>query len=112
MDSQLKAWYVPSLRMSFGAKYNLKDKITIEAAVLTYNRQFYRDFISDSTGLTVPVSRQLDGYIDVNLGAEYRYTKRLSMFVKLNNMLNTRYKRYVNYPTQRFMALGGISYLF
>jgi hypothetical protein len=111
-DKELKAWYVPSLRMSFGAKYNLKDKISIEAAVLTYNRQFYRDYISDSTGITIPVSRQLDGYVDVNLGAEYRYTKRLSMFVKFNNMLNTRYKRYVNYPTQRFMALGGITYLF
>ncbi|MEX1188578.1 MAG: hypothetical protein WED33_04925 [Bacteroidia bacterium] len=112
-DKELKAWYVPSLRLSLGAKYNLQEKISLDLAILTFNRQFYRDFITDDiTGIETAVARELKGIADVNLGAEYRYTKRLSMFVKLNNMLNVRYKRFSNYPTQRFMALGGISYMF
>jgi hypothetical protein len=112
-DSQEKAWYVPSLRLSLSGKYNLQEKIGLELTLLTRNRQFYRDFITDDvTGIQSPVSRQLKGIADLNIGAEYRYTKRLSMFLRMQNMLNVRYKRYLNYPTQRFMVLGGLSYLF
>ena len=112
-DKELKAWYVPSFRMSLGAKYNLQEKISLDFAVLTFNRQFYRDFITDDvSGLEVAVAKELKGVAYINLGAEYRYTKRLSMFLKLNNILNVRYKRFSNYPTQRFMALGGVSYMF
>lgn len=113
MDKELKAWYVPSLRLSLGGKYNLQDKISLNLAVITFNRQFYRDFITDGvTGFEQTVARQLDGITDINLGAEYRYTKRLGLFLQLNNILNVRYKRFSNYPTQRFMALGGVSFLF
>lgn len=113
LDNEEKAWYVPSLRMSLGVNYKLGDKISAQLALLTFNKQYYRDFITDDiTGLDSPVAKKLDGYVDLNLGVDYRYTKRISVFVHLNNMLNVRYKRYVNYPTQRFMALGGLSYMF
>jgi outer membrane receptor protein involved in Fe transport len=112
-DSQEKAWYVPSLRLSLSGKYNLQDKIGLELTLLTRNRQFYREFLTDDlTGVQSPVSKQLKGIADLNIGAEYRYTKRLGMFIRMQNILNVRYKRYLNYPTQRFMLLGGLNYLF
>jgi hypothetical protein len=112
-DKELKAWHVPSLRMSYGGKYNLRDKIWINAALLTYNKQFYRDFIKDDVnGEIKTVTKQLKGIADINLGAEYRYTKLLGMFIQLNNILNVRYERYKNYPTQRFNVMAGVSYMF
>jgi len=112
-DKELKAWHVPTLRMSYGGKYNLKDKIWINAAVLTYNKQYYRDFIvDDNTGEIKTVAKELKGIVDVNLGAEYRYTKLLGMFVQLNNIINVRYERYKNYPMQRFNVMAGVSYIF
>ncbi len=48
----------------------------------------------------------------MNLGAEYRYTKLLGMFVQLNNIFNVRYERFKNYPTQRFNVMAGVSYTF
>ena len=111
-DNELKAWHTPTLRMSYGGKYNLRDKIWINAALLTYNKQYYRDFIYGEAGVVQTISRELKGIADMNLGAEYRYTKLLGMFVQLNNIFNVRYERYKNYPTQRFNVMAGVSYTF
>jgi hypothetical protein len=110
-DKELKAWHVPSLRMSYGGKYNLRDKIWINAALLTYNKQFYKGYIYGNNEVK-EVVYQLKGIADINLGAEYRYTKLLGMFIQLNNILNVRYERYKNYPTQRFNVMAGVSYMF
>ncbi len=111
-DNELKAWHTPTLRMSYGGKYNLRDKIWINAALLTYNKQYYRDFIYGEAGVVQTISRELKGIADMNLGAEYRYIKLLGMFVQLNNIFNVRYERYKNYPTQRFNVMAGVSYTF
>ncbi len=111
-DNELKAWHTPTLRMSYGGKYNLRDKIWINAALLTYNKQYYRDFIYGESGVAQTISRELKGIADMNLGAEYRYTKLLGMFVQMNNIFNVRYERYKNYPTQRFNVMAGVSYTF
>jgi len=111
-DSELKAWHTPSLRLSFTGKYNLADKIWINATILGINRQYAREFGIDSMGNEVVTAKELKGIADVNLGAEYRYTKLLGMFVQFNNIFNVRYQRYNNYPTQRFNLLAGVSYSF
>jgi hypothetical protein len=113
MDALSQAWHVPSLRLNLSGKYNLKDKIWITATVIGLNRQFARTFV-ETAGNVLPVENEerIKGLADVNLGAEYRYNKRLGMFLQLNNILNVRYDRYLYYPTQRFNLLGGISYSF
>lgn len=111
-DGQLRAWHTPSLRITFSGKYNLKDKIWLNASLVGLNRQFARDFIYAPGVAPVVEERRLNGLADINLGAEYRYTRKLGMFVQINNLLNVRYSRYLNYPTQRFALLAGISYSF
>jgi hypothetical protein len=113
MDALSQAWHVPSLRLNLSGKYNLKDKIWITATVIGLNRQFARTFV-ETAGNVLPVENEerIKGLADVNLGAEYRYNKRLGMYLQLNNILNVRYDRYLYYPTQRFNLLGGISYSF
>jgi hypothetical protein len=113
MDALSQAWHVPSLRLNLSGKYNLKDKIWITATVIGLNRQFARTFV-ETAGSVLPVETEerIKGLADVNLGAEYRYNKRLGMFLQLNNILNVRYSRYLYYPTQRFNLLGGVSYSF
>jgi hypothetical protein len=113
-DNEKKAWHTPTLRMSYGGKYNLRDKIWINAALLTFNKQYYRDFIYGEEGVVQPItiSRELKGIADMNLGVEYRYTKLLGMFVQLNNIFNVRYERFKNYPMQRFNVMAGVSYTF
>jgi hypothetical protein len=55
---------------------------------------------------------ELKGTVDVNAGLEYRYTKRLSLFLQLNNIAALEYNKWNKYPTQRFNLLGGLTYVF
>jgi hypothetical protein len=111
-DVELEAWHTPTLRWKMTGRYNLEDKITIKANVFNLNRQFAREFRRDSTGASIITARQLRGITDLNLGAEYQYTKRMYLFLNVNNVLGVRYQRYLGYPTQRFNVLGGLSFSF
>ena len=67
-----------------------------------------------SDGVPVGPSEQvdLDGYLDLYLGLEYRYTKRLSVFLDMSNLSASKYERWYRYPVQRALVLGGATYSF
>jgi hypothetical protein len=52
---------------------------------------------------------ELKGYVDANLGFEYRY-KQLSGFVQFNNIAAAKYQRWNYYPSQRFNFMIGLTY--
>jgi hypothetical protein len=43
---------------------------------------------------------------------EYRYNKRLSAWVQLNNAFGLKYQRWGTYPVQQVMATLGATYAF
>jgi hypothetical protein len=48
----------------------------------------------------------------MNLGVEYRYNKRISGFIKLNNIAAQRYQKWYNYPVQGFQGMVGATFRF
>ena len=76
--------------------------------------QFAKTFEADTTATTGTkvVAKELNGVFDANIGLEYRYNKKLGFFLNVNNIASVRYMRYMNYPTQRFNLMGGLSYSF
>jgi hypothetical protein len=105
MFSEEKPWHLPATKVSLSGSYNLADKILVNAD-LFFNGSTYSRTVDDLTPI------KLGSWVDVNLGAEYRYSKILSVFVKLNNLGFSRYYIWNGYPTERLNALGGISYAF
>ena len=115
MENEEHAWHRPSLQLAISGKYNLQNKIWITADVFTINKQYAKISTIKKvvpTLVTESTTRELKGITDVNLGVEYLYNKRLSGFVRFNNIAAFRYYRYNNYPTQRFNLLAGITYSF
>jgi len=109
MDLEDKAWHKPIFEISLSAVYNLREKIIAKADFFVFGSQYARGFEAD--GRTVkPI--KLDGAADINLALEYRYTKKLSAFLNLNNIAAMRYNKWNQYPTQRFNLLGGLTYVF
>lgn len=49
-------------------------------------------------------------HVNANLSAEYRYTKILSFWLKINNIAFNRNYDWAFYPTQRFMMMAGLTY--
>jgi hypothetical protein len=54
----------------------------------------------------------MDGFLDLYFGLEYRYTKRLSVFLDVSNLSASKYERWYGYPVQRSLVLGGATYSF
>jgi hypothetical protein len=101
-------WNLPLWDIKAGVVYNLRDKI-IGSADLAFVGK--RSFAASSSGIFEP-NIPVDGaaHMNLNIGAEYRYTKILSFWVKLNNISYNRYYEWAWYPTQRFLFMAGFTY--
>jgi len=108
MKTETHAWYTPQVKVALSANYNLKEKIVAKVDVFYIDSQFAK-VVDANNNVT---AQQLKGVADVNLGAEYRYTKKLGFFANINNVASMRYNRWLNYPTQRFSFMLGLSYSF
>jgi hypothetical protein len=108
LDVQEFAWHRPNFEATFTTFYSLRDKIILKGDIFYVGQRMGRDYTAEGLVEAIP----LKGFLDVNLGLEYRYTKHLSAFVNFNNIGAVRYQQWYNYPTQRFNLLGGFSYSF
>ncbi len=115
-DDQLEPWNLPPYQLALGATYSMQGKLIakLEAQFLGQRKAGYYLGPADP-GLTVPVppvTKDLDGYLDLHLGLEYRYTKRLSVFLDMSNLSASKYERWYRHPVQRGLLLGGATYSF
>lgn len=115
IGEQLHAWDQPTLRLTTLASYNLGDKFLVTAELYHTGERKALSFaevegakLEDDGSYTV----DLDGFTDFNLEVEYRYTKRLSVWGRINNVFAGRYARWNQYNVQRFGAMMGASYSF
>ena len=108
MDIQDKPWHQPGYKIALLASYNLKEKIIAKADIFAIGEAYAREY--DVSGS--PVAVKLRSVADLNLEMEYRYTRKLSVYLKLNNLTAQRYYRWNQYPTMRFSFLGGLTYIF
>jgi hypothetical protein len=101
-----KAWHKPDYVITFSTYYNIRDKFVVRFDVFALGEQYAKNFYGPEKYI------KLDGMIDVNLGVEYRYNKRISTFVNFNNIISQKYQRWNQYPTQGFNAHGGLMFSF
>lgn len=97
-------WHLPDYEIIGFIQYAFRNKLKLNAEVFAIGKRWAKD-PNDS-----PI--RLKEYIDINLGAEYIYNKRMSIFVCANNITGAKYQLWYLYPTQRFNMLAGVSYKF
>jgi hypothetical protein len=110
LSSNSKAWHRPDFDINLAGTYNLKDKIIAKLDLFYIGKQWalQREW---KDGKSIDKAIQLDGFADINIGFEYRYSKMLSFFTNFNNIGNVRYYRWDRYPTQRFNAMIGVTFI-
>lgn len=115
VKNQAEAWNLPPYRLSLGGRYSMRDKLILKAeAQFLGRRPAFRLPVPPLPGeLPNPSTTvELDGFMDLYLGAEYRYTKRLSVFLDMSNLSASKYERWSKYPVQRGLVMGGATYAF
>jgi hypothetical protein len=112
-ENEEHAWHKPAMHLIITGRYNIADKFILNMNIYRITKQYAK---IPSFGITVNdivyETRSINAINDFNLGIEYRYNKKLSAFVNLNNIAAYRYFRWNNYPTQRFNFLAGLTYSF
>jgi hypothetical protein len=103
MVSEDHPWNKPEFDISLQARYNMGDKIILNAGIFTIGSRYYENY-NFSLDETLPLT------FDLNLGMEYRYSKLLSFWVRFNNMAAQSYYLYNQYPSYKFRAMLGFSY--
>jgi len=114
MAEQEEAWHLPKMRLAANARFNISEKLFIDAEALFHGNAIAREPIFGQTTTDIlPYNKQtIPSFFDLSAGAEYKATQYLGVFVKANNMLNTEYSRYLYYPKLGFNILGGLNFSF
>ncbi|HMC97945.1 MAG TPA: hypothetical protein VKG92_09835, partial [Flavobacteriales bacterium] len=116
VEHQAEAWNLPPYQLALGATYDLRGKLILKGEAQFLGRRKAASYPSLNGDQTVaaadPTIHELDGFLDLYFGAEYRYTKRLSVFFDVSNLSASKYERWYQYPVQRTLFLGGASYAF
>lgn len=112
------AWNLPDMRADLFLDYQISKQWFAGANV------FYVGNRKAITGIqyvpelaTEPISKivtekTLSSFIDANINLGYHVDERLSAYVKVNNLLNNKYERWVHTPVQGLQFLFGATYKF
>jgi len=105
-----RAYHKPDYDLTLSSIYNLKSKIILRADLFFFGKQWALS-PSDNTSQSLLQPRIISDWADLNLEAEYRYSKMLSFFARVNNLANSRYYRWERYPSQRFNFMIGLTFV-
>ncbi len=101
--SEAAAWHLPNTQFNVGAYYTtLRNKLVVSGELFIENGVPYRKIGSNAED-------RLGGLVDLNFGANYKMTKRIGLFLNLNNVLNNKRERWKGYETYGFNVLGGVT---
>ncbi len=103
-------WNKPDWDGTVEIKYNLRNKIIAGLNVTALGKRNL--LVTDINPVSVLPQKIFEEpvHVNMNLNLEYRYTKILSFWLKLNNISLNRYYEWAYYPSQRFIGLVGFTY--
>ena len=111
-DIQSEAWNLPSIKLATTLDVNITDK-WYAGASLFFVGERKDQFITSSLNFPFPIEDvTLKSYFDLNAHVGYKFSERMTFFLKGNNLANQDYQRWLNYPVQGLQILGGASYKF
>src|SRR5690554_24828 len=75
-------------------------------------KRYDRDLINVGNLGLVETDIELDSFVDLNAYLGYRPTDKWTVFAKANNIFNSDYNYWINYPVQGFQLSAGAMYKF
>lgn len=98
-------WHLPQYRGEVLANIHLYKKLLIQTSSTVVGGIRALDNVSLRT-VELPVA------VDLNVKFDYLLSDRFALFLKGENLLNSQYRLFLNYPVRGLQVLGGASYNF
>jgi len=94
-----KPWGLVPFQVNLFGEYSIGKNFRLNADVFALSGSFYQQNNTD---------HKTKGAFDVNAGASYQITDQFGLWLNANNILNSHYERWNNYPSLGLNVLGGI----
>ena len=108
---QEEAWNLPAIKLGSSLDIKITEKWSAGAHLFFVGER--KDNQQEMTSITTTTTvYTLGSYFDLNLQASYQYNKRLGGFLKLNNIANQSYEKWLHTPVQGFQLVLGANYKF
>ena len=111
-DTQAEAWNLPDVTGSIFMDVQISEKWFAGASAFYVGERKDQQSLVGVLVTPDPTPITLDSYFDANAHLGYKINDQLSVFAKVNNILNQDYQRYLNFPVQGIQALAGATYQF
>ena len=109
-DFQQEAWNMPAIKINSNLDFNITEKWFAGTNVFYVGER--KDFQVNTAFSANATPVTLKSYFDVNANVGYKYSDRLTAFVRANNITNNAYQKWLNYPVQGFQVILGANYKF
>ena len=106
MATQAQAWNLPKYKLTGGVILHVSSQVNVNGSLLFRNKVFDPYLVSPG------VNAGTDAFADISGGVEYKATKKFSVFVHVNNILNTSNQSWLYYPDYGFNVFGGLAFGF
>ena len=106
LDNMNQPYHKPLSSVKLGASYLFVKKLKVWTEPFYYGKRY----AIIQNGLTTDV--ELDGFIDLNLGADYAVSEKFSVFLTATNLLNNNYEVYYSFPVQGINVMAGVALKF
>ncbi len=104
VKTEEQAWHLPKWDADFGVSAKITNDISASTQFIFQDGRYAK--------LSNPAGTKLNPVLDWNLGASYAYRDWLSVFAKLNNILNKKYDMYNGYDVQGINVMVGAAFSF
>ncbi|MDB5025492.1 MAG: hypothetical protein JWP78_3247 [Mucilaginibacter sp.] len=109
MASEAEPWNLPKFKLTAGTAIHITKQLSINGTLLFRGSAY--DRLPGAAG-AAPVKVPIDSFADLSGGVEYRINNRISIFGRVNNILNTTNQVWLYYPNYGFNIFGGVGFHF
>lgn len=110
-----RVWYSPEMEGWLIGEFNITPKLKLKATAKAFGTMVARVDSVSNAFIGSPLIKKIvniDPYVDLSAGVEYRFTPRLSAFADLNNVLTSHYEYWYRYKNYGINVLAGITFGF
>lgn len=111
-DIQSEAWNLPAIKLNAKIDFNITEKWYAGVNAFYVGERKDQKLNTDIVYVIAPSPITLDSYFDVNAHVGFKYSDRLTAFLRANNITNKSYQKWLDYPVQGFQVVLGANYKF
>ena len=95
-----KAWEMFPLKVTGSLRWNAFKEVLIKGDIAAFSGA--KALLSNGS------QKNMKGGTDISAGAEFKINKQFSAWLDLDNILNSKYERWNNYPVYGLQVIGGV----